>query len=441
MLEAWSWLQEAARQNILALTSVCNVHCRFCSHYQNPPEVQIVEIPPLTWDIIEKLLAEIYPEQPLVIGESITRIREGECLTHPQIKVILSRIRAAYPQTEIRLTTNGSLLDEQMADFLANLGQVRITLSLNTASVENRQLLMRDRWAEQAIKAPIWLQKYQIPFQGSIVAMPKCLGWQDLEQTVVYLAECGAENIRIFRPGYTDYGRSILGEGLELMAAELPDQIALWQKKYPVSLEPPDLSDLQARISGVIRHSPADQAGLQSGDIIIAIGDQKPFSRVDAFELLQQSGSVSLQIERNGQKQEIFVNKLPFTTSGLIMDYDLNLRLLVKIKKVLKPWRNKKILWLCSTAGEKVLQAGIEQKLKNYDLTLRAVPNKFFGGSISCSGLLTVQDFASALQAGEADVILLPQAAFDRQDQDLVGQKWESLKEFCQTKRTIIKLL
>ncbi len=440
MLEAWTWLQEAARQNILALTSVCNVHCRFCSHYQNPPEVQTVEIPPLSWELIEKLLAEIYPERPLVIGESITRIREGECLTHPQIKTVLSRIRTACPHTEIWLTTNGSLLDEEMADFLAELGQVRITLSLNTASAENRRLLMRDRWAEQAVKAPIWLQKYQIPFQGSIVAMPQLLGWEDLEQTLAYLAEFGAENIRIFRPGYTDYGRLALGEGLELQE-KLAFKVAFWQKKYPVTLEPPDLQDLQARIAGVIRHSPAEKAGLQSGDLITAIGGQKPFSRVDAFEALQQSGSVQLQIVRNGQEQVIFLNKLPFTASGLIMDYDLNPGLLAKIKKELKPWRNRKILWLCSTAGEKVLRAGMQEKLRDYNLTLQAVPNSFFGGSISCAGLLTVRDLGQALREAQTEAVLLPAAAFDRQQQDLTGQSWAILKEFCQKNRILSKLL
>jgi len=123
--------ESASRGNVLPLTSVCNVACVFCSHRQNPPGIEIYRIPHLDSRQVEDILQFIDPACRIVIGESTTRIIEGEPFTNPYIKDILSLIRQRYPSTEILITTNGTLIDPEMARFLANLGLVELNVSLN----------------------------------------------------------------------------------------------------------------------------------------------------------------------------------------------------------------------------------------------------------------------------------------------------------------------
>jgi len=81
------------RGNILPLTSVCNVSCIFCSHRQNPPGIKIYKMDHRTPEQVKSCLEFISPGAPVVIGESVTRIIEGEPFLHPEIKGILYAIR------------------------------------------------------------------------------------------------------------------------------------------------------------------------------------------------------------------------------------------------------------------------------------------------------------------------------------------------------------
>ena len=66
------------RHNILPLTSRCGVSCLFCSHRYNPPGVRAVFFGDLEMEIIRELLDLLNPKEKIVIGESATRLCEGE---------------------------------------------------------------------------------------------------------------------------------------------------------------------------------------------------------------------------------------------------------------------------------------------------------------------------------------------------------------------------
>ena len=85
--------------NILPLTSACNVSCTFCSHKQNPPEVEVYTIQPLTLFEIEELMVFLSPDRKIVIGESATRLIEGEPFTHPKFFTILKILNCALLST------------------------------------------------------------------------------------------------------------------------------------------------------------------------------------------------------------------------------------------------------------------------------------------------------------------------------------------------------
>ena len=442
-------LQNAAKNNILPLTSICNVSCVFCSHKQNPPGLGVIGIPPLDFNVVERLLHCINPLAPLVIGESVTKIMEGEPFTHPEFRKILDYIRCRFPDMPIKITTNGNLLDKQWIGFLASLGKVSIHLSINSASVANRFLLMKDSLADQAVRAPALLQEYGIVYHGSMVAMPHLVGWSDMADTILMLSRRGAETLRIFLPGYTRFSPPVLAnfqgkeKDLLLFVKTMRELVPL-----PMNAEPAMLKDLTAEITGVIKGSPAHLAGIQSRDIIHLVGIQTPLCRVDAFTLIQEAGHVVLGLERLGESKQVILEKEPGQRSGLVMDYDLEPNILLKIRRrIKKQWRQKpskgKILLLASALGENVLRAGVKALLQEFDIQVQAVRNHFFGGSIGCAGLLTVDDILFTLQTQESypDLVILPSLSFDPLGLDIAGGSYDKIQEFCEEQKIALDVI
>ena len=179
----------------------------FCSHLQNPPGLRVYSLPQLGKEEILALAEFLDPGQRIVIGESVTRINEGEPFLHPEFLGILTGLRRLFPTTSIQITTNGMALTPAAISFLASLGRVRLVVSLNSATPLGRRKLMGDNDPAAVLRAVASLGDRGIPFDGSIVAMPHLVGWEDLRQTIAFLARWGAETIRIFLPGYTRYTR------------------------------------------------------------------------------------------------------------------------------------------------------------------------------------------------------------------------------------------
>ena len=103
--------QTVQNDNILPVTTVCNVRCAFCSHHQNPPEVKAIAIPHLDPELVDDLLDYLDGSRKIIIGESTSLIMEGEPFTHPRFFEILEAIRRKFPQTLIQITTNGTMLN------------------------------------------------------------------------------------------------------------------------------------------------------------------------------------------------------------------------------------------------------------------------------------------------------------------------------------------
>jgi MoaA/NifB/PqqE/SkfB family radical SAM enzyme len=104
-------LHSISRFNILPVTSRCNFCCVFCSHRQNPPDLETILVPDLTSHELDDILCLLDPCRKIVIGESATRCIEGEPFCNPSLMDILAIIRKKFRQTPIHIATNGSLLD------------------------------------------------------------------------------------------------------------------------------------------------------------------------------------------------------------------------------------------------------------------------------------------------------------------------------------------
>lgn len=438
-------LESAHQANILPLTSTCNVRCVFCSHRQNPPGIEIYQLPPRQPEEIQATLDFIDPKKKIVIGESVTRISEGEPFTHPEIRTILALIRERFPSTVVQVTTNGTLLDRSMAEFLARIAPVELNLSLNSHCADTRIALMRDHKARQAVDAARLLREFSIPYHGSIVAMPHLTGWADLEDTILYLAGQDARTVRIFLPGYTRLVPAEIKIAPGLWA-ELTAFVAEMRQKVnvPLTIEPQRINDLRAVVTGVVSGSPASLAGVKPGDVIIKVRGEAVYCRVDAFEKLRQAGGgIPLELERGGEAFFTTVEKEPYVPSGLVMDYDVHSGLPAAIGRVINSTRCSSVALLTSFLAEGVIRNICPDIPTEAVTEILPVPSRYFGGNIMAAGLLTVEDFAAAwtdrtVQAARQgltgvvsspDLILLPAAAFDARGRDLTGRSYDELAE------------
>lgn len=450
-------LFSAQRRGVLPLTSVCNMNCLFCSHRFNPPGVKVLRLPPRPLAEVEESLAWLSGSK-VVIGESVTRIIEGEPFTHPQIMEILTLLRRRFPEKLLAITSNGSLLDERRVKELAKLAPVELTISLNSANPRGRAFLMRDRQPEAVMAALRELAGVGLPFHGSIVAMPHLVGWEDLQATIGFLDQVGARTVRVFLPGFTRltppelrFPRD-LPDQLQAFLAELRQKVTV-----PLLLEPPPVRDVEAVVEGVISSSPADGEGVRPGDVILAVDGMAPFSRVQAFQLVLAAARPRLLLRRGEALLEVTLDKEAGESSGLAMLYDLDPGIMGEIERALatgqdgrarpasrrQPPRGygpgkvgrcaEETLLLASSLGAPALRAGLAKK--GIPLTPYPVENVFFGGSIGAAGLLVVQDFIAAIQKvqekahGRYRRALLPGRPFDEKGHDLVGRSYLEIEE------------
>ncbi len=427
-------VEAVSRHNVLPLTGRCNVSCCFCSHNQNPPGTLAYNFPPLEAERLLELIPFLDPNEKIVIGESATRLREGEPLTHPQFFSVLEHLRRHFPAAVLQITTNGSLLGDDQIRRLASLAPLELVLSLNSASKRGRRLLMGDPQPEHAIAAVEKLVQAGIPLHGSMVAMPHLVGWEDLTFALEFLSGAGARTIRLLLPGYTRCSLPTLTpppgtlERCWDLAGRLQGEL-----KAPLLVEPPRVDNFDPQIEGVIAGSPAGRAGLKTGDRILTVDGHVPVSRVDAFTRARRLKNPRLTALRNGTNLQIELVKEQGETPGFAVSYDLDPDQVKRVCRNLGP--GKETLMLLSSAAYPRWQLAREH-FQLEGLRLAAVLSKFFGGNINCAGLLTVSDFASVLQQQHRALparILIPAAAFDSSGRDLQGRHYSILSDLGAT--------
>lgn len=427
----YAYLLTAIRDNVLPLTSRCNTACVFCSHRQNPADVITFRLSPLPVPRLLELARFLDPHRRIVIGESATRLDEGEPFTHPEIIPILRGIRRMFPHTEMALTTNGTLLTRAVVQTLAALGPLEVTVSLNSVTPAGRRALMNDREPERALAAVQALCAAGIPFNGSLVAMPHLVGWHDMEETVSFLAENQARTIRVFLPGYTDRAEDKLRFPLHMW-----DAVTEWARQctresdLPVIPEPAVPSDTAPAVWGVMRNSPAKSAGLQAGDVILAADGRQMRTRVEAFLTCKRTENPVLSIQRGSRVIPAALEKKRGESPGFVVLYDFDPIRAQGVAAEIVRHRSVSPLLLASEFGHTMVQTALSMFCAA-PVTVISVKNRFFGGSIKAAGLLTVEDFHRAASESAAlpasDLILVPREAFDHRNTDLRGKSLEQL--------------
>jgi NifB/MoaA-like Fe-S oxidoreductase len=357
-------------------------------------------------------------------------------------------LRSVAPDALLKLTTNGILLDAERAALLAELGPLEITLSVNTVSPEAYQRLHRT--AHDPRLTPALLAKTGLPYHASVVAVPAVTGREDLTETVRYLEDHACRDCRVFVPGSTRLTppaiRDLMPAREEVLEMVQGARAAV---DLPVTLEPPEIGDLRARLAGVVPGTAAARAGLRPGDVITAVDGREPLTRVDAFRrataALRRAGTCHLTVERPGETRG-FEAVLKAETDdarpgnppgsggagpGFVLDRDIDPAVLHQIVDLADRLAADRIVVLTSILAAPVMEMGF-QAVASGDVVVVAVSSRTFGGSIACAGLLTVDDFAEAFALGPSpkpgDAVFLPPIAFDKAGLDLLGRPLAALR-------------
>ncbi len=416
-------LYQAASRGVLPLTSRCNVQCVFCSHGFNPPGVEVYTLPDLPRQDVVTMLDWLNTDAKVVMGEATTRIKEGEPLLYAAVWDVLSRLREMHPQVTVQMTTNGSLLTQDAVEKLRDLN-IELMVSLNSVDKKTRQRVMKESDPVAVPRNLKWLGVHDLCFEGSIVAMPHITGYEDIHETALFLAEHGARCIRIFEPGFTKRAPASLLPSPDTRnhLADVVEKISS-RCGVPVLLEPSLPVDLRSVVTGVMPDSPAGQCGLRRGDRIVRIDGVPPFSRVEAFRLLGEEGCECIELS-DGRT----LDWKPSAREGLIMDYDLDPDDIQDIQDAIEAYGAKRPLIVTSVRAKPLLNWGLSAG--GQQALLLGVKPDFFGGSIACTGLLTLGDIRQQLREAVIghDLVLLPPKPFDAWGRDLLGEPYHVLE-------------
>lgn len=430
-------IQSAKEDNIMPIISKCDAGCIFCSHKNNPAGIQVVQIGVRPIEDIRQTLDYLDKDRVITIGESASNIIEGEPLLHPDFISIITLIRRRFPDTPIAITTNGRYLTRPVIDSLCHLKGISINLSMNSSSAKGRMKLMNDtrEQALTAISSVRYMHEAGINFSASMVGMPNITGFSDIKETIMYLAQNGAESVRIFMPGFSSFVKENIfpdGERIHQQLKTFIQELSV-EIPCPILLEPSYVTDLVPVISGVLYNSPAWLAGLRRGDIIRSVNGQEPLSRVDAWNLLDGAGKRTVSYRRQDKTFVRAWENTAYGSSGIVMEYDYDMRQAAYLRQIIAAAPGK-VLSLTSEFAYHVICCVYKQlNIPPEQCEVFMVKNHTFGGTIRAAGLLTVDDYIAAYGAycamnEEPAAVIVPQLSFNYLGKDLKGRHFDELK-------------
>jgi len=419
--------------NVLPVTSQCNTSCIFCSNRQNPEGVEVFRLPDMDIHDFEELSGYLSPDRKIIIGESATRINEGEPLLHKDFLSIVGMLRKKYPETPIQITTNGILMDEETVKKLQELGNIEISLSVNCIDPEKRKRLLGKR-AGTDMREKLQMLKERLKYSASFVAVPEIIGINDIREIISELDKNGAVLVKVYLPGYTKkHGKTKDLEGLYRKTAE-KIKIAREGTSIPVVVEPPLIADLSCKVEGVIKDSPSARAGISEGDIITGVNGREVYTRVDAFKRAYVSKNPELTVKRGDRLLKVKLEKPEDTSPGFIVQYDADPALIQKVEKTVAFHKAGKVLFVTSELAYNVITALFAKSGFGFDYEVICAENVFFGGTIKCAGLLTGSDIIERVNrylaySAAPELIILPPAMFDYRKRDLSGMSIRQISE------------
>jgi NifB/MoaA-like Fe-S oxidoreductase len=135
------------------------------------------------------------------------------------------------------------------------------------------------------------------------------------------------------------------------------------------------------------------------------------------------------------------MQKSSSTPSGAVFYYDIHPEEVKEIQKAISKNRSIKPLVVTSELGYPILKAGID-KILSREIDMVKVKNRWFGGTIMCTGLMTVEDIISGVKehiVGEnPDLIIVPSTPFDVNGRDMAGRSLYDIEDAVNIKTIVI---
>lgn len=419
--------------NFGSLSGYCNVRCNFCYEVGNP----------LPYDLTMLSVAEAQTRAKYYdaeTGRGLIQFSERldlEVFTNPNLIEILTLFRKRDANHFISLTTNGARLDEQMLEGLAALAPIHLVVSLNNADPTARQQIMHDPRSHVAVNAIKKMRDFGIPYTGGIVAWPD-LPEDELRQTIHFFDEHYARTIRVSLPSYSGY----FSGGKKLF-----DTVREWERLFaiveeeaenistPISAVPYLFRGLPIvpRVSGVIRNSPAQKAGIRRDDLVVSVQGQPVHSRMECKQLINEQihvckGVVEIEIERDGQKlvftlddrseqgEDLYPYKPPGYKSpyelndayhsllGLFLNDDIDPSDLLTVVELARKHKARTVVILTSQLVEAVVCQYLEhnptllEATKDLEMIVVSPQHHYWGGNIMVGDLYLCEDYIACLK-------------------------------------------
>lgn len=465
-LAQWaSYPVASLEDNIGSISSYCNCDCDFC--YEKGTRGTDIAL-----GRVQLSLREVETRLKYYSAERQTGLVPSsrwslEPFANPHCMEILERMHRAAPDQWTNLTTSGSYLTEEVIARLARLRPIMLSVSLNAASTEVRARTMRDRHpgsAETALASPALLRKYEIPFVGSYVPWhSKPLS--DMAEMIRLLDRCHAVSVRVCLPSYTRYSHpdppfDTRAYWCEILALcdRLRDEVSIPIRPTPAMYQ---LHTMRPVVHGTTKYSPAYEAGLRYGDLIVEIEGQAVYTRPEVSRWLAQRFSdpkvtqTRFAVERKGRRLEITVPHSqdrqslryphcwlaqPDTPVGWVGGLGLHmadgpeLTSFVRLKEIFQEYPGKHVLLFISEMMEPCFHEGVAMSggMASFvgPVSLHVVmPGcTFWGGNIMVGDLWTVQDLTEQAAAWieqngvRPDVVIVPSSFLNQAGRDLVGQ-------------------
>jgi hypothetical protein len=456
-LSRWQGYQTNTAMNALTpISGVCNSTCTFCFEEGIP-----------------------YPREKslMSVAEARTRLKyyvpeNGKCLfpsnrphmetfIHPNAIEIIEMARQREPEKLFWITSNGSHFSEENVRRLEKLKPLIFKLSLNVSDPDlNRALMKTGKRTEIAIDAPKLLQKYRIPFMGSIVAWPT-IPLSAVEQTVRYLESYQAYAVRIRLPLthkhlkiQTDFDFYSHWENVARFALELRSHCTV-----PLFVEPPIywVNPILPEVDGVVLNSPAYRSGIRSGDVVQSINGQRIQTRLESEATLDKchlaGETVDLVVDRHGQRIEVQLKDSPAGTDtypynsnyfyrgenyGIFHVEDFRLKDIQELFDKIDSHAARNVLLFTSSIVAPIFDTIVNaipefvERLANINLYVETIKDNSLGGNYDVMDSRFVEDYAKVIrrrlkQGAKIDLILIPDAFGSPWGMDFTGNSQAQL--------------
>jgi hypothetical protein len=443
----------------------CQTRCEFCLHQGDPPGTYTKS--PYGWmTSIQEIKTRLKYWDPEA-RQSLPAKSEYnfyETLTHPRFKAIARAVRDKT-RRPFTLVTSGNPLSTEMIDFLSSVAPVFLGVSLNSKSAQTRVQLMNDRDPVTSVESLARLREKQLPYFVSVTAFD-AIEIEEIIQTIRWADRFDPYFIRINLDAHTRY--SPVRRNLKTSMAKWRQIVASIRRiredvDAPIIFQPAMMEERffmkknRLIVEGVVKNSPAWDAGLRAMDEIVSIGGIPIAYRTHARQLLHLHSvtgvdGFTLEYLRKGKPSRVTINGrstsaagpyrsegIPvFQPYGILMRAGLDPDQLVNIGLLAQAHRAKKVLILTSELVKPSLKALIKENeaaLAGLDLFLEVPGNRVhFGGDIVLGDLLVADDFTACItswvrkRAMKPDLVIVPSTPFNSWGRDLTGKPYLAIE-------------